>query len=68
MTAPQHTKQALPWQNELGRFLHGDVQFDDLSRALYATDASIYQVNSVGVVLPRDEQDVALALQFATAA
>ena len=66
MTAPQHTEQALPWQNELGRFLHGDVQFDDLSRALYATDASIYQVNSVGVVLPRDEQDVALALQFAS--
>src|SRR5215211_2979573 len=43
----------------------GDVQFDMLSRALYATDASIYQIEPLGVVVPRDEQDVAAVLRAA---
>ncbi len=38
---------------------------DALSRALYATDASIYQIEPLGVVIPRDEQDVAAALRAA---
>jgi FAD/FMN-containing dehydrogenase/Fe-S oxidoreductase len=45
--------------------VRGDVQFDDLSRALYATDASIYQIQPIGVVLPRDEADVAAVLRVA---
>ncbi len=36
----------------------GEVRFDRLSRALYATDASVYQIVPLGVVLPRDEADV----------
>ena len=35
-----------------------EVRFDRLSRALYSTDASVYQVVPLGVVLPRSEQDV----------
>ena len=45
--------------------VRGDVRFDQLSRALYATDASIYQIEPLGVVLPRDEQDVAATLRLA---
>jgi FAD/FMN-containing dehydrogenase/Fe-S oxidoreductase len=45
--------------------VRGDVRFDRVSRALYATDASIYQIEPVGVVLPRDEQDVAATLRLA---
>src|SRR4029079_18035237 len=41
------------------------VRFDPMSRALYATDASIYQVEPLGVVLPRDERDVAAVVRLA---
>jgi FAD/FMN-containing dehydrogenase len=36
----------------------GDVRFDSGSRALYATDASNYRQIPIGVVLPRDVEDV----------
>src|SRR5262252_9314440 len=36
----------------------GEVRFDRLSRALYSTDASVYQIVPLGVVLPRTEEDV----------
>ncbi|HEU5012028.1 MAG TPA: FAD-linked oxidase C-terminal domain-containing protein [Roseiflexaceae bacterium] len=51
--------------NELRATVRGDVLFDDVSRALYATDASIYQIDPVGVVLPRDEADIAAVLHVA---
>jgi FAD/FMN-containing dehydrogenase/Fe-S oxidoreductase len=38
--------------------VQGEVRFDRLSRALYSTDASIYQIVPQGVVLPRTEADV----------
>jgi FAD/FMN-containing dehydrogenase/Fe-S oxidoreductase len=50
---------------ELAAAIRGDVQTDALSRALYATDASIYQVEPIGVVLPRDAADIAATLQIA---
>jgi FAD/FMN-containing dehydrogenase/Fe-S oxidoreductase len=50
---------------ELRAHIRGDVRFDPISRALYATDASIYQIEPLGVVLPRDEQDVAATLRLA---
>jgi FAD/FMN-containing dehydrogenase/Fe-S oxidoreductase len=43
----------------------GDVLFDAASRGRYATDASIYQIDPVGVVVPRDEDDVRTALSVA---
>ena len=36
----------------------GEVRADRLSRALYSTDASVYQIVPVAVVLPRSEADV----------
>ena len=39
--------------------------FDDFSRGRYATDASIYQVMPIGVVVPETEDDVQIALQIA---
>ncbi len=38
--------------------LRGDVRFDRGSRALYATDGSNYRQVPIGVVLPRDSDDV----------
>src|ERR1043166_8775294 len=52
----------------LRREVRGEVRFDDGSRALYATDASNYRQIPIGVVLPRNVDDVlatiALARQF----
>ncbi len=45
--------------------LRGEVLFDAASRGRYATDASIYQIEPVGVVVPRDEDDALTALQIA---
>lgn len=38
--------------------IRGDVRFDDSARALYATDSSNYRQVPIGVVLPREEEDV----------
>jgi FAD/FMN-containing dehydrogenase/Fe-S oxidoreductase len=38
--------------------LEGDVRFDAVSRALYSTDASVYQILPVGVVLPKSREDL----------
>jgi FAD/FMN-containing dehydrogenase/Fe-S oxidoreductase len=43
----------------------GEVLFDDGARGRYATDASIYQVMPVGVFVPRDDTDVAVAIDIA---
>jgi FAD/FMN-containing dehydrogenase/Fe-S oxidoreductase len=42
----------------LRRHVRGEVRFDDGSRALYATDASNYRQVPIGVVIPRDADDV----------
>jgi FAD/FMN-containing dehydrogenase/Fe-S oxidoreductase len=49
----------------LRRVLKGEVLFDAASRGRYATDASIYQVDPVGVVVPADETDVVAAMDLA---
>ena len=49
----------------LRRALQGEVLFDRFSRGRYATDASHYQVEPVGVVVPRSDDDVRAALQIA---
>jgi FAD/FMN-containing dehydrogenase/Fe-S oxidoreductase len=49
----------------LRRELEGEVLFDRFSRGLYSTDASFYQIEPVGVVVPRTEQDLTRALQVA---
>ena len=49
----------------LARELEGEVLFDAFSRGRYSTDASIYQIEPIGVVVPRHQQDVLCALQIA---
>jgi FAD/FMN-containing dehydrogenase/Fe-S oxidoreductase len=43
---------------ELAANVRGEVRFDDGTRALYATDGSNYRQVPIGVVLPRDAEDV----------
>ncbi|MDH3473699.1 MAG: FAD-binding protein [Rhodospirillales bacterium] len=49
----------------LARALEGEVLFDAFSRGRYATDASIYQIEPLGVVVPRSVDDVAAAIAIA---
>ena len=42
--------------------IEGEVAFDAFSRGRYATDASIYQVEPIGVVIPKTEQDLVRAV------
>jgi len=51
--------------NRLRKEIKGDVLFDSFSRGRYSTDASIYQLMPVGVVVPRDDEDVEIAVQIA---
>ena len=70
--AMKHTSPVRPGDAEfaarLRRELRGEVLFDAASRGRYATDASIYQIDPVGVVIPRSKDDVAATLAIARAA
>ena len=43
----------------------GEVRFDDASRLLYSTDASIYEIMPIGVVIPRTPEDIFATMEVA---
>ncbi len=45
--------------------LEGEVLFDSFSRGRYATDASHYQIEPIGVAVPRSRDDVVRTIQIA---
>src|SRR5262249_6324739 len=49
----------------LRREIQGEVLFDAASRGRYSTDASIYQIEPVGVVVPYTEEDALAAFRIA---
>ena len=49
----------------LRRHVDGEVRFDAVTRKLYSTDASIYQIEPIGVVLPRTSAALQSAVQIA---
>ncbi len=57
-----------PLAERLRREVDGDVLFDRASRGRYATDASIYQIEPVGVVVPRTMEAALTALSIAAEA
>ena len=50
---------------ELSHATKGEVRFDPYSRALYSTDASNYQIEPLGVVIPRTRDDVQAVMEIA---
>jgi FAD/FMN-containing dehydrogenase/Fe-S oxidoreductase len=50
---------------ELKKRIEGEIRFDRYSRLLYSTDASIYQIEPIGVVIPRHKGDVQAAVEVA---
>ena len=49
----------------LARALRGEVRFDAWTRQVYSRDASMYAIEPLGVVFPRDADDVAAAVSVA---
>ena len=60
------TETARVLATELQARIAGEVRFDRLSRMLYATDASNYQIEPIGVVIPRTVEDVLATVDLAS--
>ena len=74
MSAPLPASPRKPNRDRIGdpalaarlrRELEGEVLFDAFSRGRYSTDASHYQIEPIGVVLPKSEADVVTAVEIA---
>ena len=50
---------------ELRQVIEGEVRFDPYSRSLYSTDASMYQIEPIGVVIPKHRGDVSATVDIA---
>ena len=51
-------------QRELETTVSGEFRFDAVSKALYSTDASVYQIQPIGVALPRTRDDLKRLVQI----
>ena len=58
---PRSTREQL--KQELTIAVDGEVRFDRYSRQLYATDASIYKITPLGVVIPQNADDVSATIE-----
>jgi FAD/FMN-containing dehydrogenase len=45
-------------EKELKEIIEGEIRFDSGSRALYSTDSSNYRQIPIGVVIPKNENDI----------
>ncbi len=54
-------------EQDLRAHLEGEVRFDDICRKIYSVDASIYEVEPIGIVIPKTREDVIFAVQIAEA-
>src|SRR5688572_25591484 len=52
--------------NGLRKHFTGDIRLDSASRILYSTDASIYQIEPLGVAFPKTQEDLHAAVELAT--
>lgn len=52
--------------SELKKELKGEVRDDSIHQKIYSTDASIYEVCPLGVVLPKDQADLEACVHIAS--
>jgi FAD/FMN-containing dehydrogenase/Fe-S oxidoreductase len=52
-------------RRDLEQRISGEIRFDTVSRALYSTDASVYQIEPLGIVVPRTRDDVVRTVEIA---
>ena len=53
-------------REQIRQAVEGEVRFDRFTKILYSTDASIYQIEPIGVVIPKHRDDVEAVVKFAT--
>src|SRR5205807_848884 len=58
----EHRRETLA--RHLRKHLAGEVRFDVGARRLYSTDASIYQIEPLGVIIPKTVEDVVASVQI----
>ena len=64
-TGPSPTSQGAELAEALRRVVGGEVRFDSYTRHLFSRDASMYTIEPIGVVFPRDAADVAAVVTTA---
>jgi len=52
-------------RRQLEEQISGEVRFDAVSRALYSTDASVYQMHPLGVVIAKSREDILRTVNLA---
>ena len=64
-TGPSPTSQGAELAEALRRVVGGEVRFDSYTRSLFSRDASLYTIEPIGAVFPREAADVAAVLTTA---
>src|SRR5262245_38828408 len=62
MKMTQHSSQIDEFIHACRAEIRGEARADEITCALFSTDASSYQITPLGVVAPRDRDDVAAAM------
>ena len=51
--------------DDLRGSIEGELHFEPLERASYAQDGSLYEIDPLGIVVPRTERDIELTVRYA---
>jgi FAD/FMN-containing dehydrogenase len=51
---------------DLPKTIEGEVVIDEISRTIYSSAASLYQIKPLGIVKPRNKKDVITVVKFAS--
>src|SRR3990167_823711 len=63
--SPSKEQEYKDIESALKKRIEGEVRFDKYSRLLYSTDDSMYEIEPIGVVIPRHKGDVQAAIEAA---
>ena len=63
---PIITAQQERLQSDLRGLIEGEVRCDEVALRLYSTDASLFECRPLGIVYPRNKDDVAACIRYAS--
>jgi FAD/FMN-containing dehydrogenase/Fe-S oxidoreductase len=55
-----------PLEKQLRKDIEGEIHFDSLHKKIYSVDASIYEIEPLGIVIPKNKHALRKALQIAS--
>ena len=65
MNTEHNLEEIKELSQSLLRSIDGEVKFDKVTRMIYSTDASIYQIEPLGIVIPKSIDDVVATIEVA---